>query len=226
MRSKRGQPGALSIQQHGSLQARGAMTPLQTVRLRRSTRPPPRPFSYRPGLPAAAGMWHRCRNRPPWLRTYARHVFLRPKRAAGMVKRVGELRGRPPAGRRQGRRGEAPRTRTALPRARSSRLRARRHYHALGSPVVGAEVSEAAGLITSESRTDGNIRPCGLRPTIRARRRVRCTGKTPTRRRSTARRATARVRRVQPLASSCLCGTMPSTRTAFRPHLHRGGGRA
>ena len=106
----------------------------------------------------------------------ARHVFLRPRRAAGMAEKVAELRGLPStAERRQERRGEGgggagPTAPVPLDSERGlPLLRVKRHYHALGDLVVGAELIGAVESIISENLATGKIRSYGLaRPRPRA----------------------------------------------------------
>ena len=103
----------------------------------------------------------------------ARHVFLRPRRAAGMAEKVAELRRLPTsAERRQERHEKAGSASPTAPIPLDSErglplLRVKRHYHALGDLVVGAELTGAIESIISENLAAGKIRSYGLRPTSR-----------------------------------------------------------
>ena len=105
-----------------------------------------------------------------------RHIFLRPRRAAGMADKTAEMRRLPPAPRRpqQGRRGAGAGGGTGLsapvprdPERGLPLLRIRRHYYALDDLIAGAEVMEAVESIISENRAAGKIRSYGLRPSDR-----------------------------------------------------------
>ena len=133
--------------------------------------PPP------PHLPTPCGWRGSGRRHHTGRAAAARHVFLRPRRAAGMAEKVAELRRLPSsAERRQERRGgagggaENPPAPAPVP-LDSERglplLRVKRYYHALGDLVVGAELMGAVESIISENLAAGKIRSYGLRPTDR-----------------------------------------------------------
>ena len=133
-------------------------------------------------LRASAPLLAGHRRRPPPAATAARlaparppgMLFLRPRRPAGMSEKAAELRRLPSAAEQQRERsgkaggGAGPTAPIPLDSERGlPLLRVKRHYHAPGDLVVGAELMGAIESIISENLAAGKIRSYGLRPTSR-----------------------------------------------------------